>query len=629
MCRAYGTYLLIVRCSLVCQSADSLAERLAGYHRPTLVDTAFIIASAGYHEEAYTCTRLCQATYMDDRLLEPLVRHTFGESQRTMLMAAVRSGNAERVSQLLDCGAPINAEMPWGHEGEDSRSPLQEACRKGHEAVAQLLIDRDADIHCEGLLRFACAGGLTSIVEYLIDEDAASAEDISDDLMLCYACEGGGSESLVRWLIDRGADVNAEGLSKENEDDEEDEEDEEDESSSSPLFLVVSSASRAPKPSDAAITRLLIENGADAKLTNDEGETLLHMACNADVARVLIENGCDVNACDERDRRPLMSAIFSGREDVARLLVEHGAHVNATTENEYTPLHSACKWAKEGIVRFLLDRGADPNAVDELGCTPLHEVCDQEFWDEHSKEEEEEEEENETWQPPFVSDFDDAKGAHGWPPSQQGRAAIARLLLDQGVDVNARNSYERTPLHLVLQAEYAHESSEAIARLLIERGATINASDRYGQSILHAAASHGHKYAADVLAEAKGVLDVDVRDTQKQTPLHCACQATNEPFARLLLKLGADVNARDSWGRTPLHDSHGPNDLPIALLLIDHGADVLARDSTGHLPLDSAKAYNKKLADVLTKLVAAATEAASSAGSGSGSGSGGNTAERQ
>ncbi len=572
------------------------------------MDTAFIIASAGFHEEAYTCTRLCQDTYTDSRLLEPLVRQAFGEGKRTLLMAAVRSGKAERVSQLLDCGAPVNTEMPWGYEGQQKRSPLQEACRKGHEAVSQLLIDRGADISAKGLLEYACWSGLTSIVQLLIAKDVVSAQKVTNDEMLCYACDGG-SESLVRWLIERGASVRAK-----------------DKNGRMPLHVLAESASRFPKPGDAAaIARVLIANGADPKAWGDHCQPPLYLTGDVGVARVLIENGCDVSG-------PLDRALYHSREAVARLLVEHGAALNKSREIDYTPLHRACSRALEGIARLMIEKGASLDTIDSDGTTVLHALCDQTQWDQDW--DMEGRYAARSYPRTFANDFDEENAAEDWRPQTKDRAAIARLLLDRGLDVNATcyasHVDDRTPLLMILDEEYAHEGSEAVARLLIERGADVNACDGKNRSVLHIAASRGHKYAADVLAEVEGWTDVDARDAQQRTPLHVACEAGSEPFVRLLLKLGSDVNARDKRGRTPLHLSCQRNHLSIAHLLIDSGSNVLTRDSNGRLPLDAAKAHgNTELTDILTKLVAAATEAASSAGSGSGSGSssGGNTAK--
>lgn len=61
-----------------------------------------------------------------------------------------------------------------------------------------------------------------------------------------------------------------------------------------------------------------------------------------------------------------------------------------------------------------------------------------------------------------------------------------RKLIDKGVDINAKNSFGKTPLTLACQNGF-----ENIARLLIENNADIGAKDDYGKNCLHFAAHNG------------------------------------------------------------------------------------------------------------------------------------------
>ena len=79
-------------------------------------------------------------------------------------------------------------------------------------------------------------------------------------------------------------------------------------------------------------------------------------------------------------------------------------------------------------------------------------------------------------------------------------------LITQGADINARDEYERTPLHYHSQVN----NVEKVA-LLLERGADIEAQDKY-----------------------------------KNTPLHFA--EYNAEAAQLLIEKGADINAKDNMG---------------------------------------------------------------------------------
>ena len=79
-------------------------------------------------------------------------------------------------------------------------------------------------------------------------------------------------------------------------------------------------------------------------------------------------------------------------------------------------------------------------------------------------------------------------------------------LIAQGADVNARDEYDRTPLHYHAQVN----NVEKVA-LLLERGADIEAQDKY-----------------------------------KNTPLHFA--EYNAEAAQLLIEKGADIKAKDNMG---------------------------------------------------------------------------------
>ena len=79
-------------------------------------------------------------------------------------------------------------------------------------------------------------------------------------------------------------------------------------------------------------------------------------------------------------------------------------------------------------------------------------------------------------------------------------------LITQGADINARDEYERTPLHYHAQVN----NVEKVA-LLLERGADIEAQDKY-----------------------------------KNTPIHFA--EYNVEVAQLLIEKGANINAKDNMG---------------------------------------------------------------------------------
>ncbi len=85
--------------------------------------------------------------------------------------------------------------------------------------------------------------------------------------------------------------------------------------------------------------------------------------------------------------------------------------------------------------------------------------------------------------------------------AREGTPKQVALLLDNGVDVNARSHNGRTPLH-----EAAMASSPENAQLLLDAGAEINAVDNVGFTPLHAAAVWGNPLIISMLQE-NGAVD--------------------------------------------------------------------------------------------------------------------------
>jgi hypothetical protein len=111
------------------------------------------------------------------------------------------------------------------------------------------------------------------------------------------------------------------------------------------------------------IARLLLEAGADANTTNDEGWTpLLYAGFNRDLAMVklLLAHGADPTA---RTAKMGAALHFAQDTEIARALIAAGADVTA----EPILLLDAAETCNLPLVRLLLQHGADPQAAGAGG----------------------------------------------------------------------------------------------------------------------------------------------------------------------------------------------------------------------------------------------------------------------
>lgn len=236
------------------------------------------------------------------------------------------------------------------------------------------------------------------------------------------------------------------------------------------------------------------------------------------------------DACARRDWRAAVS-----------LAKRHGRRVLGVRvgDDGWSPLHLAAVLDEREVAAVFLARGADPNDEDFDKQTPLHATID---------------------------------------------VGIARLLVDKGAEVDAKDRSGFSPLHVAAADGYVE-----IAELLLLRGADANAVDNNGRSPLHEAATGGHFEVAEALFAAGA--GVDPRDdAMAWTPLHLASQHEYVHILTLLLSKGADINAWDSSGYTALHMAAMGESREVADALLKAKADVRVKNMHGQTARDIALA---------------------------------------
>lgn len=222
--------------------------------------------------------------------------------------------------------------------------------------------------------------------------------------------------------------------------------------------------------------------------------------------------------------------------------------------------------------------------------------------------------------------------------AHEGDLELARRLIKEGADVNARNDYGSTPMQeaaergdaalidLLLKskasAESANDEGETAlmtvartgnveaAKLLIKAGAKVNAVEQWrGQTALMWAAAQGNPDMVRLLLKSGAKPDTvsTVRDWARKvtaeprpqnrppggfTALLLAAREGCAECAKALIEGKADVNLANPENITPLLMATLNARFDVAKVLIEAGADVNRWDVWGRAPLYSTIDYN-------------------------------------
>ena len=155
--------------------------------------------------------------------------------------------------------------------------------------------------------------------------------------------------------------------------------------------------------------------------------------------------------------------------------------------------------------------------------------------------------------------------------------AAVRTLLEEGVDVNAREGDGSTALHWA-----SYWDNREVAALLIRAGIEIDAANDLGVTPLWAACENGSSAMVETLLGAGA--DPNVPLPFGETPLMTAARAGNADVVGRLLAAGGDVDAATAEGaygaQTALMWAVAQRHPSVVEVLLAHGAGVHARSTT-------------------------------------------------
>src|SRR4029450_2180896 len=276
---------------------------------------------------------------------------------------------------------------------------------------------------------------------------------------------------------------------------------------------------------------------------------------------------------------PLLLAARDDHLEAAKLLAEVGADVNLADPNGLTPLLMALTNGQIGVAKFLLEHGADRTRADWWGRQPL-------------------------W---AAGDIRNLAVRSGAPTDdngvdRDGALEIIRMLLDSGVDVNARvTEFPPSPRSLLPPASLewvdftgqtafiraAQAGDVPVMKLLLAKGADPKITTFNGTTALMAAAGVnwviGETFSESPAVWIQAVqlcldqgIDVNAVNAMGLQAVHGAANRGSDDILELLAKHGAQLDRPDKEGRTPYIWAQGvflatnsPVAKPSTMALID------------------------------------------------------------
>jgi len=355
--------------------------------------------------------------------------------------------------------------------------------------------------------------------------------------------------------------------------------------------------------------RELLDSGVPVDSRNEKGYMALHYAVlngSKALCELLIERGHPLDELDSLDRSALHLAAVCDKPDLVELLAAKGANLNVPGENKWTPLHTSIREDKVRSVKLLAKLGADLEARDIGLCTPLlvaafsgdvdvfkalldlgasiaavddfdnnvFHLISKNTSRQHVRDLEmtglkDGDKDVVLWirngkigvtvggeEMKIAKKTFESLLGHGCPQyfRYQALVKVAKIALDRGADIHAKNKDGFTPLHA-----FAEAGDLEIVKPLVKAGAKIDERSNAQMTALQLAARRGHLEIVTFLVGKKAALNT--ADEYGCGPLHEAAENGHLECVEYLLKKKANPTQKTTKGWDDVPSGLTPLDL--------------------------------------------------------------------
>ena len=231
-----------------------------------------------------------------------------------------------------------------------------------------------------------------------------------------------------------------------------------------------------------------------------------HLEC----LKLLIQYGADINGI-KKSFPPLHTAAEEDKRDIIDYLISQNVKLNKKDMAGRTALMYAAAEGNLYSVKMLIEAGADKSITDLRGHQAIDYSEDEEVYD--------------------VVDYLNGERNEKRPDIHQatldGKIEKVERMVKQGVDINTRDVYGRTALHLA-----AAKNHNIDMQVLIDLGANINAQDNQDRTPLMYAAADGKQGAAVLLVSR--LAEVNIQDVDGMTAYDWSLSGDNTDLSRFL-----------------------------------------------------------------------------------------------